>query len=307
MEPGSYQAFAVQLALTCASASVAETVTYPIDAVKTRLQLQGQHYGSSTAPRQQLGALATARRVLRSEGLSGLYAGLTPAVARHVVYSGTRIPVYEHLRAAWAPGDGAQPGVGTKLAAGATAGAIGQLVAVPADLVKVRMQVDARAVAEGTRPARLYTGVAQALRSIVASEGGVAGLWRGTSPAVQRAALVNLGELATYDTAKQVVLASGYFADGLPAHAAASVCSGLVATIVSTPADVAKTRIMGQDPSRLRLYAGMLDCLVKTARSEGVGALYKGFLPTWVRLGPWQMVFWVSYEQLRAAAGLGSF
>lgn len=31
------------------------------------------------------------------------------------------------------------------------------------------------------------------------------------------------------------------------------------------------------------------------------------FLPTWMRLGPWQMVFWVSYEQMRLMAGLGSF
>jgi hypothetical protein len=37
-----------------------------------------------------------------------------------------------------------------------------------------------------------------AIRTIVA-EDGLRGLWRGTMPAVQRAALVNLGELATYD------------------------------------------------------------------------------------------------------------
>lgn len=34
---------------------------------------------------------------------------------------------------------------------------------------------------------------------------------------------------------------------------------------------------------------------------------YKGFFPTWARLGPWQLCFWVSYERLRSAMGLGSF
>ncbi len=43
-------------------------------------------------------------------------------------------------------------------------------------------------------------GLLDALRKIVA-EGGVLGLWRGCTPAVQRAALVNLGELSAYDQA----------------------------------------------------------------------------------------------------------
>eukprot|EP00955_Chlamydomonas_euryale_P090968 364586-Chlamydomonas_euryale.AAC.16 len=34
------QAFAVKLGLTCSAASAAEAATYPIDAIKTRLQLQ---------------------------------------------------------------------------------------------------------------------------------------------------------------------------------------------------------------------------------------------------------------------------
>ena len=49
------------------------------------------------------------------------------------------------------------------------------------------------------------------------------------------------------------------------------------------------------------------DCLVKTVKIEGLKALWKGFFPTWARLGPWQFVFWVSYEKFRQIAGLFSF
>jgi hypothetical protein len=31
------------------------------------------------------------------------------------------------------------------------------------------------------------------------------------------------------------------------------------------------------------------------------------FLPTWARLGPWQLVFWTSYEHLRSLGALPSF
>ena len=97
----------------------------------------------------------------------------------------------------------------------------------------------------------------------------------------KQAMVHSLGLLFTHfhtcSQAKQAVLSSGLFPDGLAAHAASSCASGLVATIVSTPADVIKTRLMGQDPSAVPpLYRGAVDCLVKSVRNEGVMALYKG-------------------------------
>jgi solute carrier family 25 uncoupling protein 27 len=82
-----------------------------------------------------------------------------------------------------------------------------------------------------------------------------------------------------------------------------------VASVVSCPADVVKTRMMNQRLSQggTITYRSSLDCLVKTARTEGISGLYKGFLPTWARLGPWQFTFWVCYERLRIWTGVGSF
>ena len=37
------------------------------------------------------------------------------------------------------------------------------------------------------------------------------------------------------------------------------------------------------------LYRGSLDCLIRTVRTEGVRALYKGFVPTFVRQSPWNI------------------
>ncbi len=67
---------------------------------------------------------------------------------------------------------------------------------------------------------------------------------------------------------------------------------------MSVPFDVIKTRVMN---SSAGTYSSPLDCLVKTVKHEGVGALYKGFFPTYARLGPWQLVFFVVYEQLSLA------
>lgn len=62
--------------------------------------------------------------------------------------------------------------------------------------------------------------------------------------------LLSPRELATYDAAKRAVLSSGLAGDDLWGHLLSSVASGLVASLVSTPADVVKTRLMNQDPAR---------------------------------------------------------
>ncbi len=58
-----------------------------------------------------------------------------------------------------------------------------------------------------------------------------------------------------------------------------------------------KTRIMNQAKGA-RVYSGLLDCMTKTVRAEGVMSLYKGFLPAYARLGPWQVVFFIVFEEL---------
>jgi solute carrier family 25 oxoglutarate transporter 11 len=71
--------------------------------------------------------------------------------------------------------------------------------------------------------------------------------------------------------------------------------------MAATPVDVVKTRVMNQ---RIRAgepppYIGALDCAFKTVRSEGPMALYKGFIPTVTRQGPFAIVMFLSLEQMR--------
>ncbi|CAN0923594.1 Mitochondrial uncoupling protein 3 [Linum grandiflorum] len=160
------------------------------------------------------------------------------------------------------------------------------------------MQADSLKTSQGIKPR--YTSSFDAFTKIVAAE-GYTGLWRGVVPNIQRAFLVNMGELACYDHAKQFVIRNRFAEDNIYSHTLASTMSGLCATALSCPADVVRTRMMNGSTT------SSYDCLVKTVRNEGLAALWKGFFPTWARLGPWQFVFWVSYEKLRRVAGMSSF
>ncbi|CAG2064866.1 unnamed protein product, partial [Timema podura] len=78
----------------------AVAVTYPMDLIKTRLQIQGElaavQEGLSSAPHR--GMVQTAAGVIREEGFFKLWHGLTPAIYRNIVYSGTRIVIYQMVR-----------------------------------------------------------------------------------------------------------------------------------------------------------------------------------------------------------------
>ncbi|XP_071952972.1 mitochondrial uncoupling protein 4-like [Antedon mediterranea] len=295
--------------LSACAATVAETGTFPLDLTKTRLQIQGEigvKNSQNSAPYR--GMMRTAAGVVEEEGILKLWQGVTPAVYRHIVYTGCRMGAYEYIRdnVLGKNEDGTFP-VWKAVCGGLAAGAIGQFIASPTDLVKVQMQMEGRRRLEG-KPQRVK-GTFHAFTQIV-KQGGVRGLWKGWVPNVQRAALVNMGDLATYDTTKQIILRNTVLTDNWLTHTLASGCSGLVAAILGTPADVIKTRIMNQPTDangRGLIYKSSLDCLRKTVGQEGFGALYKGFFPIWARMAPWSLVFWLSYEEIRKLSGVRSF
>ena len=181
-------------------------------------------------------------------------------------------------------------------------GASSQFVATPCDVVKVQMQIDGQRVKQGLplRYTSMFGAYAQLWRT-----GGVRALWRGWVPSCQRAGLVQLGDLTAYDAAKQRVRVwTG--GDNTYCHVISSAFAGLVAAFMSCPADVVKTRIMNQDVEK-PMYKGSIDCFRKTVQQEGLLALWKGFIPAYLRCAPWSMTFYVSYEQLRKTTRQGSY
>lgn len=57
--------------------------------------------------------------------------------------------------------------------------------------------------------------------------------------------------------------------------------------------------IAGILASQSPVYTGSVDCAIQTVKNEGFRALYKGFIPTYLRMGPWNIIFFITYEQLK--------
>jgi len=276
--------------------SLADFSCAPLDLIKVRMQLSR----SGVVGEVYQGSWDVVRRMLRNEGVRGLYKGLSPALLRACTYGSARIAMYEPIKeliAGDTPAD--QLGISSKMFAGVASGGLASFMFSPIDLLKVRMQGDKT----GLRYTRLFPSFLTIVR-----EEGLSGMYRGASATVGRAAVCAMVELATYDEFKTFFIKSKSWPHGdtLPTHFAASLAAGFVSTCVSAPIDLIKSRMMNQPTDaagRPTLYSSPLQCLRQTVSAEGMRGLYAGFGPSYLRLGPHTMLCFVAVEQARHSMG----
>ncbi|AED91400.1 Mitochondrial uncoupling protein 6 [Arabidopsis thaliana] len=318
------------------AAIIAGALTHPLDLIKVRMQLQGEHsfsldqnpnpnlsldhnlpvkpyrpvfaldsligsisllplhiHAPSSSTRSVMTPFAVGAHIVKTEGPAALFSGVSATILRQMLYSATRMGIYDFLKRRWTDQLTGNFPLVTKITAGLIAGAVGSVVGNPADVAMVRMQAD------GSLPLnrrRNYKSVVDAIDRIARQE-GVSSLWRGSWLTVNRAMIVTASQLATYDHVKEILVAGGRGTPGgIGTHVAASFAAGIVAAVASNPIDVVKTRMMNADKE---IYGGPLDCAVKMVAEEGPMALYKGLVPTATRQGPFTMILFLTLEQVR--------
>ncbi|XP_046145017.1 mitochondrial uncoupling protein Bmcp isoform X2 [Osmia bicornis bicornis] len=273
---------------------VAELGTFPLDTTKTRLQVQGQKLDKRYTRLKYSGMTDALHQISQQEGFKALYSGISSAILRQATYGTIKFGTYYSLKKAamdkWETDDL----VVINIVCAALAGAISSAIANPTDVVKVRMQV---------------TGINSNLSLFgcfqdVYHHEGIRGLWRGVGPTAQRAAIIAAVELPIYDYSKKKF--TTVLGDSVSNHFVSSFIASMGSAIASTPIDVVRTRLMNQRRIyttsgilQPHIYSGTIDCFVQTFKNEGFLALYKGFVPTWFRMGPWNIIFFITYEQLK--------
>jgi len=259
--------------------------THPLDLLKVHLQTQQDG---------KIGIVRQTMHIIRGQGVLALYSGLSASLLRQLTYSTTRFAIYNVAKQTVAPNGEKIPFLQSLLMA-AGAGACGGFVGTPGDMVNVRMQNDVKLPPEQRRNYR--HAVDGLIR--VSKEEGVRKLFNGADWATGRAVLMTIGQLCFYDQVKSLLLGTPYFSDNLVTHFTASLCAGAIATTMTQPLDVCKTRAMNAKPGE---FKGALDLIRFTGRN-GPMAFYKGYIPAFVRLGPQTILTFVFFEQLRMNFG----
>lgn len=260
----------------------ATCIVHPMDVIKNRIQLQ--------KGKASVGNIIGA--IYKNEGILGFYSGLSAGLMRQATYTTVRLGIYNQLQDYWRAKQSGPPSFVILALMAGTAGAIGAFVGTPAELALVRMTADGRLPKEQRRN---YKNVFHAFSKII-SEEGLFALWRGSVATMGRAVIVNVSQLATYSQAKLLIANKMQTMEGIGSHFLASMMSGFLTTFNSMPFDVAKTRI--QNLKSKEKAPGMLKMMISIWKSEGLNALWKGFWPTYCRVGPHTVITFIVNEQI---------
>lgn len=175
-----------------AFAGVSSTLcTYPLELLKTRLTIQRDAY-------QNL--LDAFVKILREEGPTELYRGLTPSLIGVVPYAATNYFAYETLKKVYRKTFKREDiGNIATLLIGSAAGAMSSSATFPLEVARKHMQVGA----VGGR--QVYKNMLHALLSILEKE-GVGGLYKGLGPSCMKLVPAAGISFMCYEACKKILI-----------------------------------------------------------------------------------------------------
>lgn len=222
------------------------------------------------APKNMSGTFV---HIVKTDGIRGLYSGISASLLRQLTYSTARFGIYEEMKQRAGP----DPSFPVLIAMACTSGFAGGIAGNFADVLNVRMQHDAALPPDQRRNYKhALDGMAR-----MAREEGFRSWFRGWLPNSGRAAFMTASQLASYDAAKRLLLDWTPLGDTLTTHFSASFLAGLAAATVTSPIDVIKTKVMSSKTNQ-----GLVGVISDITKAEGARWMFKGWVPSFLRLGP---------------------
>lgn len=189
----------------------------------------------------------------------------------------------------------------TRVIAGLASGGLAALISCPAEVCLVRMSNDKTLPIEQRRN---YRSVIDAGMRIGREE-GLSAFWRGSGAFVQRAMVVGVCQVGSFDQLKSIYAERLDLARGSVGNVfCAAMTSGLLYSAITMPLETAKNRMAFQKPNPttgVLPYRGTLQTIQAVASMESVLALWTGFFPYYIRCGGHTVAMFVAVDYIRSA------
>jgi len=230
----------------------------------------------------------TLQQILRSQGVRGLYRGLTPVLIGVAPEKAIKLAANDFFVSEFkerSPNPHGPLSVKQGMLAGAGAGLCQVIATNPMEVLMITMQTRA---AHG-HPQHSVTDTIRML--------GLRGLYRGVSATLTRDIPFSMVFFGMNTSLKERL--SLHYQGGLPMRIVfgVGILSGVTAAALSTPFDVVKTRIQsGVRDRHGRSYHSVVNTLVRVVREEGFRALWSGAVPRVMIVGPLFGITLLFYE-----------
>lgn len=258
-------------------AVLANALVYPLDIVKTRLQVQvrsrktggvsvttnDQHYDST---------LDAINKIIADEGIRGLYSGLNGSLLGVASTNFMYFYWYSVVRQAYtkyAQTSGA-PSTPVELGLGALAGALAQLFTIPVAVITTRQQ---------TQPKGEQKGIIETGKEVINSEDGWSGLWRGLKASLVLVVNPSI-TYGAYSRLREVIFPGRLALRPAEAFLLGALSKSL-ATLITQPLIVAKVGLQSRPPPArngvpFKTFPEVISYIIE---HEGYLGLFKGIGP----------------------------
>ncbi|KAM3598464.1 uncharacterized protein V6R79_018302 [Siganus canaliculatus] len=257
----------------------------PLDLIKTRLQtLQGAVQPGSA----RVGMVTVLRTVVKTEKLLGLWKGMSPSFARTIPGVGLYFSTYYSLKQHFF--QDATPKALEAVLLGGGARTVAGVFMLPVTVIKTRYECGRYN----------YGSVAGALRSVCRTEGPAA-LFSGLMATLLRDVPFSGIYVMFYSQAKASLPEDLSSSASAPlANFGCGIVAGVLASLITQPADVVKTYV--QVNPQLRTAQATRHVYME----HGLQGFFRGAVPRALRRTMMAAMAWTVYEQMMVRVGLKS-
>jgi len=244
------------------------------------------------------GALAVVRQTLATEGIRGLYRGVSSPLVGVAALNATVFVSFGSARR-WfdslyrsqnpsLPSNALLP-ASYVYSAGAVAGIATAFVEGPVDLFKAMTQ----------KPGSKFASPLHALRTSLQLRGPV-GIYQGLTATLLRNIPANAGYFGVYEQLRRAWTPTGKQPSAFVNFMAGGF-GGLAYWISSYPMDVIKSKMqMDEIEPQKRQFSSTLDCIRQIATKEGLKGFFRGFTPCVARAFPANAACFATVEAVRS-------
>ena len=267
-KPNFYQS----MGIAGTTAVISVNFTHPLDLFKTRLQADSFNLNN----------------FIKNEGITSFWKGIKAAYMREATYTSIKLGCYGPIKTALNADDNFL----MKFISGSISGTMGVMVGNPFDVMKTLSMTNTKD----------NVSLIGSMKNMYIEQ-GISGFYRGITANIGRACVLNGTKMSCYDQIKgYCVDITGWERKNIKCQALSAFCSGFFMTVTSAPFDMIRTTLMNQPPDK-KIYNGFMDAGFKLVSKGGPLALYKGFIPIWLRFAPTTILQLVIFDNLLNICG----